>query len=148
LPLKFPLKTNDPACDAAEVKQPVETVKVRFVPVTTLPLLWVKEVANAKAGMPSVLVKFAVQWPVRVFALELPPPHAAKIRPTARKNAPPNCFINHSSVTFVKTIAPAKAASIKKTNLQTFASDDFPTGIDAARPKRETPSRRLSVAES
>ena len=96
MPLTFPLKTNDPACDAAEVKQPLETVKVRFVPVTTLPLLWAKDVVNAKAGVPSVLVKFAVQLPVRVFELELPPPHAVKIRLTARKNAPPNCFIKHS----------------------------------------------------
>jgi len=39
LPLKFPLKTNDPVCDAAEVKHPVETVNVRFVPVKVVPLL-------------------------------------------------------------------------------------------------------------
>ena len=38
LPLKFPLKTNDPVCDAAEVKHPEETVNVRFVPVIVFPL--------------------------------------------------------------------------------------------------------------
>ena len=37
--LKFPLKTNEPVWDAAEVKQPVDVVKVRFAPVTVLPLL-------------------------------------------------------------------------------------------------------------
>ena len=39
LPLKFPLKTNDPVWDAAELKQPVDVVKVRFAPVTAVPLL-------------------------------------------------------------------------------------------------------------
>ena len=39
LPLKFPLKTNEPVCDPPEVKQGVDVVKLRFVPVTVVPLL-------------------------------------------------------------------------------------------------------------
>jgi len=96
LPLKFPLKTNDPVSVAAEVKHPVEVVIVRFVPVIMVPLC-VKDVVNAKAGVPSVLVKFAVQLPVSVSeAFELPPPHAVTIKPITRKNKIPTCFINDS----------------------------------------------------
>jgi len=96
LPLKFPLKTNEPVSVAAEVKHPVEVVIVRFVPVIMVPLC-VKDVVNAKAGVPSVLVKFAVQFPVSVSeAFELPPPHALKTRKINKKNMKPNCFINHS----------------------------------------------------
>ena len=39
LPLKFPLRTKDPVCDPPEVKHGVDVVKLRFVPVTVLPLL-------------------------------------------------------------------------------------------------------------
>jgi hypothetical protein len=93
-PLKFPLRTNDPVCDPPEVKQAVEVVKLRFVPVTTVPLLCISEVVNAKAGVPSVLVSVADQLPVTVAELlELPPPHAINVRPSARIIAIPNCFI-------------------------------------------------------
>lgn len=93
LPLKLPLRMNDPVSVTAEVKQPVEVVNVRFVPVTVLPLLCVREVVNAKAGVLSALVKLAVQLPLSVFELELPPPHAVKIRAMATENTRPSCFI-------------------------------------------------------
>lgn len=149
LPLAFPLKMKVPVCVAAEVKQPVETVKVRFVPVTTLPLLWVKDVVNAKACVPSVLVKLAVQFPVSVFALELPPPHAARIKPVARKKRIPKCFIT-APERLVKRLRMQRfaIALTEKTNLQMCASDYFPAEIGAGYPKRETPSQRLSVEVS
>jgi len=95
LPLKFPLRTNDPVWDPPEVKQAVDVVKLRLVPVTTtVPLPCVSDVVNAKAGVPSVFVSVAVQFPATVFALlEFPPPHATSIRPSARTMAIPNCFM-------------------------------------------------------
>jgi hypothetical protein len=89
-PLKFPLRTNDPVCVPPEVKQEFD-VKLRFVPVTTVPLFCARDVVNEKVGVP---VSVAVQFPATVFALfELPPPHAASTRPSARTIAIPNCFI-------------------------------------------------------
>jgi len=94
-PLKFPLRTNDPVCDPPEVKQVFDVVKLRLVPVTTVPLLCVRDVVNPKrAGVPSVFVSVAVQLPVTVAELlEFPPPHAASTKPSARTIAIPNCFM-------------------------------------------------------
>jgi hypothetical protein len=92
--LKFPLRTNDPVCDPPDVKQGVEVVKLRFVPVTTVPLFCIRDVVNARLGEPSVFVSVAVQLPVTVAELlELPPPHAIMVKTSARTIAIPNCFI-------------------------------------------------------
>jgi len=92
--LKFPLNTNDPVSVPPDEKQDVEVVKLRFVTVTAVPLLWLSEVVKANAGAPSGLVSVAVQLPLMVFGLlELPPPHAVSVRPSMRSTAIPNCFM-------------------------------------------------------
>jgi hypothetical protein len=100
-PVIFPfmllLRTNDPVCDPPEVKQVVDVMKVRFVPVTaTVPLPCVREVVKAKAGVPSAFVRAALQLPVtleELLELPLPPPHATSTRPSASTAAIPNRFI-------------------------------------------------------
>jgi hypothetical protein len=105
LPLKLPLRTKDPVCDPPEVKHGVDVVKLRFVPVTEVPLLWLKVVVNVKSCVP---VSVAVQLPVTVFELlELPPPQARRIRPTTITIAIPNCFIETPSS--VQTLSALKS---------------------------------------
>jgi len=94
--LKFPLKTNDPVSVPPDEKQGVEVVKLRFVTVTAVPLLWFSNVVKPNAGDPSGLVSVAVQLPLMVFELlELPPPHATSVRPTTRSTAILNCFMRY-----------------------------------------------------
>jgi hypothetical protein len=95
LPLRSPLSTNDPVSVPPEVKQSVEVVKVRFVPVTTVVVLaCVSDVVNVKAGVVSGFVSVAVQLPATVAAVfEFPPPHAQSVTPNARTAAIPNCLI-------------------------------------------------------
>src|SRR5579863_6616150 len=82
-PFTFPLRTNDPVSDPPEVKQEVEVVNTRFVPVTSVPLPCVNEVVRAKAWVPSVSVNVAVQLPDTLPELEPPPPHPPSTNPNA-----------------------------------------------------------------
>lgn len=92
-PVKLPLKIKEPVCVPPEVKHGVDVEKLRFVPVTVLPLLC-SEVENVKSCVP---VSVAVQLPVTLSALfDVPPPQATRTKPTARTIAIPNCFIRHS----------------------------------------------------
>lgn len=114
-PLEFWLRTNDPACDPPEVKQEVDVVKVRFVPVTaTVPLSCVRDVVNAKAGVPSVFVSVADQLPVTVGELlELPPPHATSTRPSTRTIGIKSCFITTPGYSPLEPVEPTKVAPIR-----------------------------------
>ena len=109
-PLTLPLRTNDPVSDPPEVKQGVDGLNVRLLPVTVaVPLLCVKDVVNAKAGVPSLLVNVADQFPATLLATpELAPEHPASISATARRIAIPNCFIDFSKA--LKPKAPSKVA--------------------------------------
>ncbi len=135
-PLTFPLRTNDPVSDPPEVKQGVEGLNVRLLPVTVaVPLLCVKDKVKAKAGVPSLLVNFADQFPATLFAaLELTPEHPASISATARRIAIPNCFIDVSRV--LKPKAPSKVAPTARKGCG---------GSGPVKSKSERPARRLSV---
>jgi hypothetical protein len=111
-PLEFWLSTNDPVCDPPEVKQEVDVVKVRFVPVTiTVPLPCVRDVVNAKAGVPSVFISVADQLPVTVEALlELPPPHPISTKPNPRTIAIKSCFIMTPGYSPLEPVEPTKVA--------------------------------------
>jgi hypothetical protein len=114
-PLEFWLRTNDPVCDPPEVKQLVDVVKVRFVPVTVaVPLPWVRDVVNAKAGVPSVFASVADQLPVTVGELlELPPPHPISTKPNTRTIAIKSCFIMTPDYFPLEPVEPTKVAPIK-----------------------------------
>jgi hypothetical protein len=94
-PLKFPLRMNDPVPDPPDAKQGVAVVKLRFVTLTTMPLFWLRDVLNAKAGAPVGSDSAAVQLPFMLFELlEFPPPHAPSISPSTRSIAIPSCFMS------------------------------------------------------
>ena len=95
-PLKFPLRMNDPVPEPPDAKQGVAVVKLRFVTLTTVPLFWLRDVVNAKAGVPSGFDSDAVQLPLtELFELfELPPPHALSMSPSTRRIAIPSCFMS------------------------------------------------------
>jgi hypothetical protein len=141
-PLKFPLRTNDPVCDPPEVKQAVEVVKLRFVPVTiTEPPLCVKDVVNPRAGVLSVFVSVAVQLPVTVGELlELPPPHATSIKPTARTVAIPNCFTGLLLVCLLEPLAITKVVPARQRPRRTDR-----VGVSLAQ-QQQRPAAELGVS--
>jgi hypothetical protein len=92
LPLKFPLRMNEPVSDPPEAKQGVAVVKLRLVTVTTVLLFCIREVVNANTGVPLESDNAAVQFPVTLFELpellEFPPPHPTSDRPSSRLAIP------------------------------------------------------------
>src|SRR5262249_55879134 len=83
LPLKSPLKANDPDCVVCPVKQLPVVEKVKLVTVNDeLLLVWLNDVVKAKAGEPSGFDKVADQLPLSVPALLLlDPPHPLRASP-------------------------------------------------------------------
>jgi hypothetical protein len=66
-----------------EAKHGDDVVKLKLATVTSVPLLGVSDVVKPNAGELSVLVSVAVQLPLMLPELELPPPHALRTKPTA-----------------------------------------------------------------
>src|ERR1700730_3028237 len=96
LPLKFPLRMNEPVSDPPDEKQGVAVVKLRLVTLTAVPLLWLRDVVNAKVGPPLGSDNAAVQLPFTLFELlelPLPPPHAPSIIPSTRIVAILSCLM-------------------------------------------------------
>ena len=86
--MKSPLNTKAPVAVELPGKHAVEVVKLRlFIATVLLPLFWLSAAVNASEGEPSGFDKAAVQLPVNMLLVELPPPYAVdKIRAEARAN--------------------------------------------------------------
>jgi hypothetical protein len=113
-PLKFPVKVNVPVSLVCEAKQDEVVEKVRFVTLTEVPLLWVKDVVKAKAGDPSGFVKVAVQLPLMLAELLDPPPHPPSISPSATSIANTTLLMGVLLLCFNEPLAPPKVAPYER----------------------------------
>src|ERR1700756_1565678 len=71
LPLKLPVRENEPVAVAPLLKQALLVVNLRFVPVTLPSLFVVSVVVNANTWVPLWSVKLAVQFPLTLLLLLL-----------------------------------------------------------------------------
>jgi hypothetical protein len=95
LPLKSPLKANEPVSVSPDVKHDEFVLKLKFVKVTDpLLLLMLIVVPNANTGELLPLTRVAFQLPFTLLAFELLfEPHPTNARPAANRTAIANCFI-------------------------------------------------------
>ena len=95
LPLKSPLKVNEPVSVSPDVKHDESVVKLKFVKATDpLLLLTVIVVPNANTGEFPPLTKLAFQFPFTLLAFELLfEPHPMSAMLITNRIAAPNCFI-------------------------------------------------------
>src|SRR5579863_9772387 len=95
LPLKSPLKVNEPVSVSPDVKHDELVVKLKFVNATDpLLLLTVIVVPNANTGELPPLTKLAFQFPFTLLAFELLfEPHPMRAMLIANRIATTNCFI-------------------------------------------------------
>jgi hypothetical protein len=120
LPLKSPLRENDPVCVSPETKHGDDVVNVKLVMLKPLAAIWLKVVLNAKAGVPSVLVSVATQLPL-ILPLEFgPPPHPLSIKPRESSRIIPNDFIRENSFPNTNRLSREKLRSSLKKALNSW----------------------------
>lgn len=94
LPLRSPLKVNEPVSVSPDVKHGEFVVKLKFVKATDPSLLTVIVVPKAKTGAFPPLTKVAFQFPFTLLGLALLfEPHPISARLITNRTATANCFI-------------------------------------------------------
>lgn len=96
LPLKSPLRMNEPFSVSPEVKHDEFVVKLKFAKATDpLLLLTVMVVPKVNTGEFPPLTRLAFQFPFTLLALELFEPHPISAKLIANRIATANCFIRN-----------------------------------------------------
>src|SRR5579872_1114290 len=94
LPLRSPLKVNEPVSVSPDVKHDEFVVKLKFVKATDPSLLTVIVVPKANTGEFPPLTSVAFQFPFTLLGLALLfEPHPISVRLITNRIATANCFI-------------------------------------------------------